>query len=85
MTLQVGIWAVSDGGPTKATRSRLSLEFDLEEWIAADTALLADGLKLVGRQIHLDAGFLDLLCIDVRGAWVVVELKRDQLHRDAVA
>jgi hypothetical protein len=46
--------------------------------------MLSEGLRIVGRQIYVDAGPLDLLGIDIHGRWTIVELKRDRLHRDAL-
>ncbi len=57
----------------------------METWIEDSPSLLAEGLTVVGRQLHVDGGFIDLLCIDIQGRWVVVELKRDRLYREAVA
>jgi hypothetical protein len=34
--------------------------------------------------VHCEGGFIDLLCLDVQGRWVVVELKRERLYREAV-
>lgn len=82
---RVGIWTVDDSGVRRADRSRVALEVDLEQWIEQNPGLLSEGLTVVGRQVHVDGGFIDLLCVDVRGRWVVVELKRDRLYRDAVA
>ena len=74
MTAQVGIWTIGDRGPARVERSRLELEADLEDWAEKTPALLAEGLRVVGRQLHVDAGFIDLLGIDVQGRWVVVVL-----------
>lgn len=85
MTTNVGIWAVGDGSPTRLGRSAVDLEKNLEDWIAADPSLLSEGLRVVGRQVRLEGGPLDLLGIDAQGRWVVIELKRGQLYREAVA
>ena len=42
-------------------------------------------VTLVGRQVRVDAGCIDLLGIDETGRLVVFELKRGELTRDAVA
>lgn len=85
MTVNVGIWAVGEEKPCRVHRSKVNLESNLEDWIAADPALLAEGLRVVGRQVWLDAGPLDLLAIDAQGRWIVIELKRGRLYREAVA
>jgi hypothetical protein len=40
---------------------------------------------IVGRQVSLEGNHLDLLGLDFRVAWVVIEIKRDALHRDTLA
>lgn len=57
----------------------------LEELLVATPELLLDGLTLVGRQITSDSGYPDLLGIDPDGRLVVLELKRAELRREAVA
>ncbi len=71
--------------PLRVERSRVGLEADLEDWIERNPTLLAEGFTVVGRQVHVAGGFIDLLCLDVQGRWVVVELKRERLYREAVA
>jgi hypothetical protein len=85
VTARVGIWAVGAGTPTRIDRSKVDVEKNLEAWIAADPALLAEGLRVVGRQVRLEGGSLDLLGVDAQGRWVVVELKRERLYRETVA
>ena len=81
----LGVWTVDGDAPRRVGRSGVDLEKDLEDWIAADASLLADGLTIVGRQVRLDGGPLDLLAIDWQDRWVVIELKRERLYRDALA
>jgi Holliday junction resolvase-like predicted endonuclease len=85
MVLQVGVWAIEADAPQRLQKSRIDLEVDLERWLEAHPSMLSDGLSIVGRQVHVDGGYIDLLCLDVIGRWVVVELKRERLYRDAVA
>ncbi|MEQ8717725.1 MAG: endonuclease NucS [Acidimicrobiales bacterium] len=63
----------------------MAKELDFEDWVAANPTMLSDGLRVVGRQLKVDGGYLDLLCLDVHDRWVVVELKRDRLYREVVA
>ena len=81
----VGAWSIDGDAPRRVPRAGVGLESQLEDWIARDASLLADGLTVVGRQVHLDGGFLDLLAIDWRDRWVVIELKRERLYRGALA
>ena len=81
----IGVWTVDGDAPRRVSRSGVDLEKNLEDWIAADASLLADELTVVGRQLRLDGGQLDLLAIDWQGRWVVIELKKGRLYRDALA
>lgn len=81
----LGMWRVDGDAPRRVSRSGVGLERRLEDWIASDSSLLADGLTVVGRQVRLEGGPLDLLAIDLQDRWVVIELKRERLYRDALA
>ena len=58
---------------------------DIQEWVAANPAILGDGLLVVGKEF---SGFdrtnerLDLLAVDQLGTLVVIELKRDDSGAD---
>lgn len=82
---QVGLWLITDGGPRKLTSSAIALEQHLEDWIERDPGLLEAGLTIVGRQITVEAGPLDLLALDPQGRWVVIELKKGTLYRETLA
>lgn len=70
--------------PRPVERSQIDLEKQLEDWIVADEALIAEDLTIVGRQRTFDKGRLDLLGIDSRDRWVVVEIKAGRLGADAL-
>ena len=57
----------------------------LEAVLVANPDMLMSGLTLVGRQVPVETGFVDLLGIDEDGRLVVFELKREKLTRAAVA
>ncbi len=69
---RVGIWTITPGGPRRLASASLDLEQRLEEWIERDPALLDPDLTIVGRQMRLDAGLLDLLALDPQGRWIVI-------------
>jgi endonuclease len=52
------------------------VERHLQEELAAQPAVLGDGLHLVRREWPTDIGPVDLMCRDEQGAWVAVEIKR---------
>ncbi len=70
--------------PQKVERSCIELERNLEDWIVNDVTLIGEGLTLVGRQISIDDGRLDLLAIDSRDRWVVIEVKPGMLDSGAL-
>lgn len=77
-------WRIADEGPERVSRSDIALEQMLEDWIERDPELVLEGLVIVGRQVRLPAGRLDLLGIDLVGRWIVVELKPGRLYRDVI-
>ena len=70
--------------PRRVERSHIELEVHLEDWIANDPTLIAPGLTLVGRQISIHDGRLDLLAIDAQDRWVVIEIKPGRLDAGAL-
>lgn len=71
--------------PRRLERSHIELERHLEDWIAKDVSLIGEGYTLVGRQIRIDDGQLDLLAIDAQDRWVVIEIKPGRLNSGALA
>ena len=78
----LAVWRIESGTPpsgqapllTPLERSHLGLEKHLEAWIAADAKLIGGGLTIVGQQVSIDDGRLDLLALAARDRWVVIEL-----------
>lgn len=90
----LGVWSIAkqdgEGGlqqpePCRVDRSEIELEKHLEDWIVKDVTLLAGGLTLVGRQVSIHDGRLDLLAIDYQDRWVVIEVKPGMLDSWALA
>ncbi len=52
------------------------VEAHLQELLAANPTAIAHGMRLVRREYPTDIGPVDLLCRDVNGATVAVEIKR---------
>jgi len=52
------------------------VERDLQEQLAARPAALGEELRLVRREWPTDIGPVDLMCRDLEGGWVAVEIKR---------
>jgi hypothetical protein len=81
---QMAVWKVSES-LSRLEEGTLDLEKHLEDWIASEPDLLQNGLTIVGQQISLEAGPLDMLGIDAQGRWVVLELKRGNVDRKTIA
>ncbi len=76
--------ASQESKPKRVGRSQIGLERHLEDWIANDETLIAEGLTLVGRQVSIDDGRLDLLAIDSQDRWLVIEIKPGMLEHSAL-
>ena len=79
---QLGVWTigphrdgVAQSPPQRVEPSTIGLEKPFEDWIASDLSLITDGATLVGRQLTVHDGRLDLLAIDARDHWLVIEVK----------
>jgi Holliday junction resolvase-like predicted endonuclease len=65
-------------------RNLRDVEKHLEDWIEADPSLIQEGLLILGRQIHTDVGFIDLLGVDTDGRWMVIEVKKGSVRKETV-
>lgn len=85
--VSLALWsAPHKGTPHRLTASPPETEAELENWVRADPSLVRDGLIVVAQQLIFPSKErLDLLCIENRSRWLVVELKRDRLPREVAA
>ena len=83
ITEQTGENGAEAAEPKKAGRSNVGLERWLEDRIVKDVSLIGEGLTLVGRQVSIHDGRPDLLAIDSKDRWVVIEVKPDTLGSGA--
>ena len=82
----LGVWIVDSDAPQAVpVGTHVELEEKFEDWIVANPALLPGDLRIIGRQVRLEGGALDLLALDWQRRWVVIEIKRGRLRRAVVA
>lgn len=70
---------------TEVESSSLLSEKELEDLIFEHIEIVDDGLLVIGRQVQLDGGPLDILCIDCNQNTVVLELKKDRTPREVTS
>lgn len=83
---KIGLWQIIDGvSPSKIQESSVDLEKYIEGWIETNPDLLQLGLTIIGRQIKVEGGIIDLLAMDSIGRLVVIEVIRGMLRRETIA
>lgn len=86
MPLEMALWRLDGGGPRALASSRPDSERKLEDWIAADPAVLGMQVAVVARQVQTAyGGRIDILAMDADANLLVLELKRERTPRDVVA
>lgn len=81
----MGLWKITDKGPSKMPETKFKqeklLEEKLEDWISSDSSMLGEPLLVIGRQVMIPdtKDRLDLLALDPQGNTVIIELKRGKL------
>ncbi len=85
MTLEARVWRVDSDRPEQLKSVQLEEEKRLEDWLCDDISLLSDKLLVIGRQISMSGGTLDLLAVDENANLVIAELKRHKTPRNVVA
>ena len=90
---KLAAWSIEEGSgnnsadlavPKRVGRSSIGLEKLLEGWIVKDVSMIGEGLALVGQQVVIDNGRLDLLAIDSQNRLVVIEVKEGMLCSGAL-
>lgn len=84
MGVKQTIWSLDE--KRELAFASLINESELENLIAENINLLSDDWLLVGRQVRTQyGGIIDLLCIDIGGNPVVIELKKNMTPREVTA
>jgi hypothetical protein len=82
----IQLWSIRSNKPVQLSRGLISLEKELEDWIEHDPRLVNPDLLIVGRQLHVEAGILDLLALDRLGNyWAIIEVKRGNIRRETIS
>jgi len=82
-------WAPTTGidEPTETTeliQTSISLERDIEDHLVHNLDSMESGLVLVGRQVNIDVGRIDILAEDSEGTRVVIEIKVGEAKDSAI-
>jgi len=81
----MGLWKITDKGPSKVKETKFKaeklLEEHLEDWITQDPSILGEPLLIIGRQVLIPdiKDRLDILAFDPQGNAVIIELKRGKI------
>jgi len=84
MPQDIKIWEIRDRDNLKEIRkAKLDLEERIENWLEKDISIIANNLLVIGRQLETYfGGVIDLLCLELNGDVIIVELKRDKTPRE---
>ena len=84
---QARVWEITADRKFTEIQARSSgLEQWLEEWLASDISVVDPSLMVIGRQVRTAfGGVIDLLCTEMSGDLVIVELKSSRTPREVTA
>src|SRR3989344_5485715 len=89
MVTEIKLWEINEGkliplevNMIDAGRTEVN---DLEQWIKNNPEILGEDILIIGEQVMTKRGPLDFLGIDKSGNLIIIELKRDMLHREVLA
>jgi Holliday junction resolvase-like predicted endonuclease len=82
---RIGLWDLENGKPLRLKESSIQFERNLEDWIVNDPNFLREGLTIIGRQLKVSGGIIDLLAVDPNGRLIIIEIKRGMLRRKTIA
>jgi hypothetical protein len=89
MGTEIKTWQIVNGSlcaidTTLKTEGRTE-PYDLEPWLASNPEIIGVDILIIGRQVTTRSGPIDLLGIDRSGNTVIIEIKRAELPREALA
>ncbi|MCX6554958.1 MAG: endonuclease NucS [Candidatus Aminicenantes bacterium] len=89
MGTEIKSWQIING-ELSFIKTTLKIEgrtepYDLEPWLASNPEIISKEIVIIGRQIATKTGIIDLLGLDSAGNTIIIEIKRDELPREALA
>jgi len=81
---RIRLWQLGKERLAELQESSFDFEKRLEDLIEANPSLLEHDLVILGRQVPVQGGRIDLLGIDSQNRLTVIELKPDPLRREAI-
>lgn len=82
----IQLWEVKGRGLEEVEKRDIELERWLEDLLEQDISVISNDLLVIGRQVVTAFGkAVDLLCLNSEGDVVIVELKRGEAPREAIA
>lgn len=89
MGTEIKTWQIIDGKlasiATDLKNEGRTEPYDLEPWLASNPEIIGTDVMIIGRQVMTRSGSIDLLGIDESGNTVIIEIKRAELPREALA
>ncbi|NMD04725.1 MAG: DUF91 domain-containing protein, partial [Deltaproteobacteria bacterium] len=89
MGTEIKTWQIIDGKlvdvNTSLKEQGRNEPYDLEPWLASNPEIIGTDILIIGRQVMTKSGPIDLLGIDRAGNTVIIEIKRAELPREALA
>jgi hypothetical protein len=78
-------WSVESETLTRLGPANIEAEKRLENWILGHPDAIGATLRIVASQLDCDGKPLDILALDKDGSLVVIELKKGDVYREALA
>ena len=85
MAIDMAIWHLEGEQVQAVSLGGMDLEERLETVIDKTPSIIDSNLMIIGRQVSIVEGKIDLLAIDAGGNLTAIELKRNKTPRDVVA
>src|SRR5688500_8955947 len=86
MPLELGVWRIDQGRPSKVEFGPLDLERRLQDILEHDITIASPSWFVIGKEVLTSFGKrIDLLAINANGDLIVIELKKGRTEREVIA